>query len=168
MVHTIQLKNDNNRVFYDKLTFIYVEMPNFKKSLDELQSHCDRWLYFIKNLADLQSIPELFKDDIIYQGFEAARIAALDEQDRQSYHNSLKEYRDLYSVMKSARQEGYDEGELTGELKGELKKANAGAINLIRMKVLSDQQIADAMELTAAQVEQLRLSLDDGKNPTND
>ena len=153
VIHTVKLKNDHNRVFYEKLTFIYVQMPHFKKSLNELQNHRDRWLYFIKNLANLEDIPALFKDDIIYQGFEAARIAALDKQERQRYNNSLKEYRDLYSVMTTAHEEGYDAGEL--------KKANTGAINLIKMKILSDQQIADAMELTIEQVKQLHISLND-------
>lgn len=132
-------------------------MPNFAKNLEQLESHCDRWLYFIKNLAELEYIPQLFVDDIIYQGFETARLASLDEQEREVYRNSLKEYRDMFSVMEAAKQEGFDEG----KEEGELHKANAGASNLIRMKLLSDKQIAQAMGLTAEQVGLLRASLMD-------
>ncbi|MFT4929928.1 MAG: putative transposase/invertase (TIGR01784 family), partial [Phenylobacterium sp.] len=110
VIHTVQLKDQYDHVFYEKLKFIYIEMPKFNKSLEQLESHCDRWLYFIKNLASLEVIPELFKDDIICQGFETARIAALDHQERESYETSLKEYRDLYSVMKTAQQEGIEKG----------------------------------------------------------
>ena len=35
VVHTIKLKNQNGHVFYDKLTYIYLEMPNFKKAEGE-------------------------------------------------------------------------------------------------------------------------------------
>jgi predicted transposase/invertase (TIGR01784 family) len=31
VVHTINLKNQHGKVFYEKLTYIYLEMPNFKK-----------------------------------------------------------------------------------------------------------------------------------------
>ncbi len=46
VVHTIRLKNQNGKVFYDKLTYIYLEMPNFVKSESELTTRLDKWLYF--------------------------------------------------------------------------------------------------------------------------
>ena len=156
VIHTVQLKDQHNQLFYDKLKFIYVEMPKFSKSLAQLESHCDRWLYFIKNLASLEDIPELFKDDIIYQGFETARIAALDHQEREYYQSSLKEYRDLYSVMKTAREEGRKEGRK--EAREQNKEATA--VNLIRMGVLSDQQMADAVGLSVEKVRLLRESFE--------
>ena len=47
VVHTIKLKNQNGKTFYDKLTYIYVEMPNFKKPENNLSSRLDKWLFFI-------------------------------------------------------------------------------------------------------------------------
>jgi len=35
VVHTIKLKNQNGKTFYDKLNFIYLEMPNFKQTENE-------------------------------------------------------------------------------------------------------------------------------------
>ena len=67
VVHTINLKNQHGKVFYDKLTYIYLEMPNFKKEEHELATRLDKWLYFIKNLEDFQNIPELFKDEVFTQ-----------------------------------------------------------------------------------------------------
>lgn len=64
VVHTIKLKNQNGKVFYDKLTYIYLEMPNFNKTEAELETRLDKWLYFIRNLEDFQTIPNMFKDDI--------------------------------------------------------------------------------------------------------
>ena len=43
VVHGIKLKNQNNKVFYDKLTFIYLEMPNFEKTEDQLETRLDKW-----------------------------------------------------------------------------------------------------------------------------
>ena len=64
VVHTIKLKNQNGKTFYDKLTYIYVEMPNFNKPEENISSRLDKWLFFIKNLEDFQSIPSIFSDEI--------------------------------------------------------------------------------------------------------
>ncbi len=48
VIHTVNLKNQHNQVFYKKLTLIYLEMPNFNKSLEELETRLDKWLYFIR------------------------------------------------------------------------------------------------------------------------
>ena len=44
-------------VFYDKLTYIYLEMPKFRKTEQELVTDFDKWLYAIKNLATLMERP---------------------------------------------------------------------------------------------------------------
>jgi predicted transposase/invertase (TIGR01784 family) len=49
--HEVQLFDKNSQiVFYDKLTYIYLEMPKFSKTIDELETHFDKWLYIIQNL----------------------------------------------------------------------------------------------------------------------
>ena len=96
VVHTIKLKNQNGKVFYDKLTFIYLEMPNFNKSESELNTRLEKWLYFIKHLEDFQTIPTIFKDEVIFeQAFEKAELAKLDNIQAESYERSLREFRDL-------------------------------------------------------------------------
>ena len=52
--HVVQLMDINKKkVFYDKLTYIYLEMPKFKKTEDELVDLTDKWLYALKNLPRL-------------------------------------------------------------------------------------------------------------------
>ena len=57
VVHTVQLKNQQGQVFYDKLTFIYLTLPHFKKTVDELQTLQDKWLYVFRHLSKLQEVP---------------------------------------------------------------------------------------------------------------
>ncbi|MGB0560630.1 MAG: Rpn family recombination-promoting nuclease/putative transposase, partial [Spirulinaceae cyanobacterium] len=45
LIHTVQLKDQNCQVFYDKLHFIYIELPKFKKTLPELATPLDKWLF---------------------------------------------------------------------------------------------------------------------------
>jgi predicted transposase/invertase (TIGR01784 family) len=44
-------------VFYEKLAFIYLEMPCFKKPASQLVTHFDKWLYVVKNLQKLRARP---------------------------------------------------------------------------------------------------------------
>jgi predicted transposase/invertase (TIGR01784 family) len=122
VVHTIKLKNQNGKTFYDKLTYIYLEMPNFQKPETALTTRLDKWLYFIKHLEDFQSIPSIFKDEVFAQAFEKAALANFRQVDVDNYENSLKTYRDLKGVIDTA----YDEGELKGELKGKIEGRKEG------------------------------------------
>ncbi|MEY4531626.1 MAG: hypothetical protein RLZZ156_2347 [Deinococcota bacterium] len=129
VVHLIELKDQNNLVFCDKLTLIYLEMPNFNKRLEDLKTRLDKWLYFIKNLEDLQSIPELLKDEVFTNAFETAKLANLEPRERESYQQSLKIMRDNYATHKyaietaveEARAEGLAEGLAEGEVIGETR-----------------------------------------------
>lgn len=140
VVHTIKLKNQNGKTFYDKLTYIYVEMPNFNKPEDNLSSRLDKWLFFIKNLEDFQSIPSIFSDEIFAKAFEKAELAKFGQEEMDQYESSLKVYRDLYSVIDSAfiegKTEGIEEGRQEGLQEGKrdmakLLKDNGAQVDLI-------------------------------------
>jgi predicted transposase/invertase (TIGR01784 family) len=118
VVHTIKLKNQNGNIFYEKLTYIYIEMPNFKKAESELTSRLDKWLFFIKNLEDFQNMPAIFSDEIFTKAFEKAELAKFGAVDLDNYETSLKIYRDLKGVIDTA----FDEGKIEGIIEGKLEK----------------------------------------------
>ena len=97
---------DTNKVFYDKLTFIYLEMPKFNKSIDELESRFDKWLYVIKNLNKLDRVPDKLREQIFDKLFETAEIAKFTPDQVRSYEDSLKYYRDLKNSLDTAKEEG--------------------------------------------------------------
>ncbi|SFC64729.1 conserved hypothetical protein (putative transposase or invertase) [Flexibacter flexilis DSM 6793] len=141
VVHSIKLKNQHNKVFYEKLHFIYLEMPNFAKQEYELQTRLDKWLYFIKHLEDFQQIPTIFNDEIFKEAFNKAELANLGQTELDKYESSLKVYRDLKGVIDTA----FDEGKLEGKLEIARK---------LLKSPLSDEEIASYTGLT---VEQIRL-----------
>ena len=118
---------ETNRVFYDKLTFVYLEMPKFTKTEAQLVTHFDKWLYAIRNLGNLDHRPAALQERIFQKFFEKAKIANLAVEDRKSYEASLKYYRDLNNVIDTAREEaavqalqiGLQKGEEIGLEKGE-------------------------------------------------
>ena len=112
VVHTIKLKNQNGKTFYDKLTYIYLEMPNFRKTEQELNSRLDTWLFFIKHLEDFQTIPAIFADEIFTQAFDKAELAKFVQTELDSYEYSLKVFRDNKAVYDYATQTAYEEGKI--------------------------------------------------------
>ena len=108
VVHTIKLKNQHGKTFYDKLTYIYLELPNFKLTVDLLTTRLDKWIYFIKHLEDFQTIPIIFRDEVFSQAFEKAELAKYDEVELSRYQNSLKIYRDNKAVFETAIENAYE------------------------------------------------------------
>jgi PD-(D/E)XK nuclease family transposase/Domain of unknown function (DUF4351) len=92
------------------LHFIYIELPKFKKTIDQLESHLDKWLYLLRHLPELKETPEPLQEDIFSQLFEVAKIANFSSTEQDSYHNSLKYFRDMNNVVDTSRQEGREEG----------------------------------------------------------
>jgi len=94
------------KVFYDKLTFIYLEMPKFTKTVKELNTRFDKWMYIIRNLNKLDRIPDELRESIFEKLFEVAEIAKFTPEEARSYEDSLKTYRDLKNSIDTAREEG--------------------------------------------------------------
>ena len=101
---------ETQKIFYDKLTFIYLEMPKFNKNLDELETRFDKWLFVLRNLNRLDKVPDKLKERIFEKLFETAEIAKFTPNQVQSYEDSLKYYRDLKNSLDTARDEGMAEG----------------------------------------------------------
>ena len=109
--HEVKLKDvDDNHVFYEKLSFVYLEMPKFNKTEDELETMFDKWMFVLRNLSRLLDRPKALQDRVFVKLFEQAEIAKYSEAERRQYEESKKDYWDYYSTMKTAREKGIEEG----------------------------------------------------------
>ncbi len=132
IVHIVQLKNQNCDVFYDKLKFIYIELPKFKKTIDQLETHLDKWLYILRNLANLSDPPpESLQENAFNELFEVAAIANFSRTEQDSYQDSLKYYRDMNNIVDTARQEGKEEGIEVGIERGRLTERSNILLSLL-------------------------------------
>ena len=107
-----------HKVFYDTLTFIYLEMPKFNKKEDELESMFDKWLFVLRNLSSLFERPRALQNRVFDRLFEAAEIAKFNPKELGEYWESLKNFRDWYSVMSTQLKKGREEGLKEGLEKG--------------------------------------------------
>ncbi|TXK51556.1 Rpn family recombination-promoting nuclease/putative transposase [Pontibacter qinzhouensis] len=123
---------ETKEVFYNKLTFIYLEMPKFNKAVEELESRFDKWLYVIRNLNRLDKRPEKLRERVFEKLFETAEIARFTPDQVRSYEDSLKYYRDLKNSLDTAREEGLLEGIEKGIEEGIEKEKHAVASVMIQ------------------------------------
>jgi predicted transposase/invertase (TIGR01784 family) len=125
--HHVQLmETRSKKVFFDKLTYIYLELPKFTRTEEQLETHFDKWLYVIKNLPLLQERPRRIQELVFQRLFEAAEIARFDPIERKAYEESIKIYRDLKNVIDTGREEGLEEGLAKGLEEGLAKGLEEG------------------------------------------
>lgn len=151
-VKLVDLKT--KEVFYDKLTFIYLEMPKFTKTEDELETLFDKWLYAIRNLASLMERPRLLQEKVFTHLFEVAEIAKFNRKERIEYEESLKAFRDWYSVMETAELRGEKRGEERGEKRGTEKTQRAIALKM-KSKGVPAETIAEYTGMTPDEIAKL-------------
>ena len=161
------------KVFYDKLTFIYLEMPKFNKTEYELETMFDKWMFVLRNLSRLMERPVALQERIFERLFKAAEIANFDRKELIEYEDSLKNYRDWYSVVSTAEQKGIqkgiqegiekgiqkgiEEGIQKGIQEGEKKKQYEIARNLKSLGIAPDI-IAKTTEMTLKEIAELNTS----------
>lgn len=153
--HEVKLmETDTHEVFYNKLTFIYLEMPKFHKTEQELETMFDKWMFILKNLARLMERPVALQERVFNRLFEAAEIAKFSPEKLYAYEESLKVYRDWNNVIDTATQKGEAKGREEGRAEGERDKARIIARNL-KNTGLSIDEIAAATGLPADEIKEL-------------
>ena len=137
---------EDHHVFYDKLTFIYLEMPKFTKTEDELETMFDKWMFVLHNLYRLLERPKALQDRVFKKLFEQAEIARYSEAERRQYEESKKMFWDSYSVLKTA--------EMKGEKKGVLKEKKE-TVRRLQAMGLTIEQIAQGADMSIDEVKKL-------------
>lgn len=107
------------KIFYDKLTLIFLEMPLFNKAIDELENRFDKWLFMLKNMHRLDHVPDKLREKTFEKFFAAAEIARLTREERILYEDGLKNTLDLNNMIRSSRKWGIEEGHVMGLVEGE-------------------------------------------------
>jgi predicted transposase/invertase (TIGR01784 family) len=151
--HRVKLMDtETKEVFYDKLTYIYLEIPKFDKRLHELQTDFDRWLFAFRNLHRLLEMPKELAQGVFKKLFELAEIAKMDERERSVYEDSLKDYRDLKSAIATYFKEGYKdgikEGREAGRQEGREEGRKASVIEIAKNMLSTDLSDSDIAKLT--------------------
>ena len=152
-------------IFYDKLGYKLLVLPNFDKKQVDIKSYMDMWLYIFKHMEELDEMPKFLDNRVFGLIFDIGKVANLTETDMKLYESSLKNKRDAESVRLTAIKEGIQKGVQKGLEKGlkkgrmeERAKAEAerlqSALSFKKMGI-PVEDIAKGLGLTIEQVEEL-------------
>ena len=146
--HVVKLMDVNKKeVFYDKLTYIYLEMPKFQKSEYELETMADKWLYALKNLPRLLERPAALQERIFKKFFDVAEIGNLSKEEYAKYFESEKVYYDNDGAIRTAEAKGRAEGRAEGR-----QKEKVETVRRLSQMGLTLEQIAHGANLTIEEV----------------
>jgi predicted transposase/invertase (TIGR01784 family) len=130
--------SETHQLFYDKLFLVYIELPKFRRSLDEHLSPGDEWIYLLRNLPELESIPAALDKEPFTRAFQISEEAALSPAERQRYEASLQRTLDERGVY------------LTGRRDARLEIARA-----LRARGLDSAEISQITGLSAEELDTL-------------
>jgi len=142
----VSLKDQDGDIFYDKLHFKFLQMPLFNKTETELETHVDKWLYFLKHLEDMDHIPAILNEPIFQKGFEIAEVSHLSTEQYDDYLKSVLSYNEAKAVTDTA----FADGKVEGKIEGKFETARA-----MQAEGFDIATIARLTKLTTQQIESL-------------
>ena len=105
------INQETNTQDLDDFEFSFIELPKFKKKLEELETILDKWIYFIKNASDLTLIPKQYENIQEFQeAFDIATQTTWNAKELEVYeYMSLKEF-DEINALRTAESKGMQKG----------------------------------------------------------
>lgn len=140
------LKKNNLLTDYpvNDLELVFVELPKFTKSLEELETLTEQWIYFIKTARTLETIPETMAQvPEIRQAFEVANQANLTQEELEALEQREIYIHDQRNAIRRALRQGRE------ETRREIAKQ--------LLDVLDEETISCKTGLTLEEVRQLNL-----------
>ena len=118
-VHEVKLVDIGTKeVFYDKLTFAYIEIPKFNKDEEHLETMWDKWMFVLRNLSHLMDRPPALQERVFTRLFEQAEIAKLSKTELRNYTYGMDTLRDYKNGLATAKKQGIALGKDLGRQEG--------------------------------------------------
>ena len=134
-------EDNSHKLLTDRVTFIFIELPKFTKTVEELDGNILEGMYFcFKNMPELESRPEVLDHHVFTKIFDVTELYNMDQDTRDKVLDNMTTERDLRNQMIYAREEGREEG-------------IALAINNMAESGLGAEQIAEIMKMSVADVQ---------------
>ncbi|MEB3163771.1 MAG: Rpn family recombination-promoting nuclease/putative transposase [Prochlorothrix sp.] len=100
-----------NSVYTDAFRFVFVELPKFHKSLEELETLTDQWIYFVKTAGTLEGVPEsLTNSEPLNQAFTIAERGRLSRKELEILEKQEMFIEDQRNHITLASQQGLEQG----------------------------------------------------------
>lgn len=123
-------------------------MPKFNKSLAQLKTDEDRWLYALKNMSSATQVPQL-GNRYVEAAYEKLRVGKNPKLLKRMAENMVTEA-EIETRMKDGERRGEKRGEKRGEERGERRGKTKGiemALDVFQTLGISKAKLAAAKRL---------------------
>ena len=150
-------EKENFTEYKDDIELVFIELPKFKKSLEECDGVEEKWIYFIKNARSLNVVPNNI-NQALQKAFEIANTASLTKEELE-----LQEKREdflfiqrssIEKAKREGREEGIEEGKREGREEGKVLGLQKGIVAMHRCGI-SQEEIAKNLELSIDEVKRV-------------
>jgi predicted transposase/invertase (TIGR01784 family) len=144
-------KSENFIYPKDNVEMVFVELPKFKLTLEELESLSDKWIYFLKNASSLEIIPPKLEEiGELNEALNLANEGNLTFEELQEMEAKQTKERDDLGRLTQARKEAKAKGiEL-----GKKEREKEIAINLLKTG-MNIEQVASITDLSLEIIQSL-------------
>ncbi|MEL7349981.1 MAG: Rpn family recombination-promoting nuclease/putative transposase [Cyanobacteria bacterium P01_A01_bin.116] len=159
VVSRYRLKEKDDLTDYgDDIELVFAELPKFTKSIDELTSLTDKWLYFLKEANHLETVPAtLEKETAIHDAFEVARQSRLTREEMEILEKQAMFIHDSRNAVLLGVQQGREKGRAEGRAEGIKAGEDNAKVNMARALrgELSAERISQLTGLSLEAIEAL-------------
>lgn len=112
IISRYRLKEKEDLTDYsDDIELVFVELPKFKKNLNDLETLIDKWLYFLKSANQFETVPPTMGEEpAIQHAFTVAQHSKLNRKELELLEKGEIFLHDSRNAILKARQEGEQAG----------------------------------------------------------
>lgn len=167
--HVILDKNSFTHDLKD-FYFCFLELPKFKKKMNELSTMIEKWAYFFKyasRTSELEQKKFALEDPVIGQAFEALNQFSWSPEEILAYEDMEKKERDAQAIIDAATKSGLEQGQAMGQAIGEtigevrgIKKASIEiAKKMLASGMFNEKQVFEITGLSHQEIEDIEVKI---------
>ena len=139
LTHHLITEVETQKQTMPDLEFHYIELKKFNKTLEELETETDKWIYLIKKADELNAIPREFEGSETFKNaFEILNESSWSHDERLLYTKLLDLRWQERIKLKTEREEGKLEGKLEGIQENKLKVAKSLLLANVDLKIIAE------------------------------
>ncbi len=133
--------------YSDDIEMIFVELPKFTASFDELQGIDEQWIYFVKHAGEMDFIPDSFKAPLT-KAFSLIDESSMSLEELEAQHKRKEFIYIQKSSLELAEEQGMEKGMEQGMEKGMQKGMQKGREEIARNLLASGMSVFKVTQLT--------------------
>ena len=107
----------------EDLSYVFIELPKFKKKEEELETLQDKWLYFFKNWSDTKEVPSKVEEKELIEAYRSMEEYNWTPEERDAYIKANIALTDEFDARRKEREEGHKEGRKEGRKERDIEIA---------------------------------------------